>query len=442
MFTKQQTILRDLGNGLVMRRATREDAEALAEFNGKIHGENEADTRRVAAWTHDLLARPHPTLQPGDFIIVEETATGRIVSSMGLIPQTWAYEGIEFGVGRPELVGTLSEYRNRGLVRAQFEVVHQWSAERGDMVQCITGIPYYYRLFGYEMALDLNGGRAGFEANVPKLKEGESEPFCFRCAAGSDIPFLQEVYKISAARDLISAVRDEALWHYELQGRSEGSIANARWEIIERADTHEAVGFLSRSGYLGNYAMLYELKPGTSWLEVTPSIVRYLWEIAKQTPAKDGKSQTSFMFSVGLDHPVYHAMGDDLPGIRKPYAYFIRVPDLIGFLRHIAPVLEGRLAASIAPGYSGELKVNFYRDGMLLRFENGRLTAVEAWKPPTSETGNAAFPDLTFLQLLFGYRSFAELHQSFADCWWQNEKDRALMDILFPKKPSHVIGIA
>ena len=119
--------------------------------------------QRVAAWTHDLLTRPHPTLRPDDFTIVEETATGRIVSSLNLIPQTWSYEGIEFGVGRPELVGTLPEFRNRGLVRLQFEEIHKWSAERGDMVQAITGIPYYYRLFGYEMALDLAGRRFGYE---------------------------------------------------------------------------------------------------------------------------------------------------------------------------------------------------------------------------------------------------------------------------------------
>ena len=61
---------------------------------------------------------------------------------MNLISQTWAYEGIPFEVGRPELVGTLPEYRNRGLVRAQFEEVHRWSAARGELVQGITGIPY------------------------------------------------------------------------------------------------------------------------------------------------------------------------------------------------------------------------------------------------------------------------------------------------------------
>lgn len=442
MFTKHQTILRDLGNGLVMRRSTPQDADALAEFNGRIHGENEADTQRVAAWTHDLLARPHPTLNPDDFTVVEETSSGRIISSMNLIPQTWTYEGIEFRVGRPELVGTLPEYRNRGLVRAQFEEIHKWSAEHGDMLQCITGIPYYYRLFGYEMALDLHGGRTGYEVNVPKLMDGESESFCFRRASQSDIPCLKEIYKVATARSLLSAVREEAIWQYELGGRSENSIVNASWEIIERTDTPEPVGLLTRARYPGSYALMYELKPGVSWLEVTPSVVRHLWNIAKQTPPQDGKSQSSFTFFLGSDHPVYQVMGDDLPALRKPYAYFIRVADLTGFVRHIAPALEQRLAASIAPGYSGELKISFYQRGMRLLFQQGKLSVVEDWKPSPSEWGNAAFPDLTFLQVLFGYRSFAELHQSFADCWWHSEQDRALIDILFPKKLSYVMGIA
>ena len=38
MFTKNKTILRDLGNGLAMRRSTPGDADALAEFNAKRAG--------------------------------------------------------------------------------------------------------------------------------------------------------------------------------------------------------------------------------------------------------------------------------------------------------------------------------------------------------------------------------------------------------------------
>ncbi|RPI24049.1 MAG: GNAT family N-acetyltransferase, partial [Chloroflexota bacterium] len=216
------TIIRELDGGLVMRRATPDDAEALSDFNARIHIEDGQDhpDEGIRAWTHDLLTIPHPTFQPGDFTIVEEAATGKIVSSLNLISQTWAYGGIPFGVGRPELVGTLPEYRNRGLVRLQFDVAHQWSAERGEKVQAITGIPYYYRLFGYEMTLNLGGGRAGFKPQVPKLKEGEAEPYRVRPAAEADIPFITEMYAASCLRSLVHCVWDESLWKYELNGKT------------------------------------------------------------------------------------------------------------------------------------------------------------------------------------------------------------------------------
>jgi hypothetical protein len=105
MLTKgETTILRDLGAGLILRRSTPEDGDVLAEFNRAIHTDNEPDGQCIAAWTRDLLTRPHPTFNSDDFTIVEETATRLIVSSMIWISQTWSYEGIQFGVGRPELV--------------------------------------------------------------------------------------------------------------------------------------------------------------------------------------------------------------------------------------------------------------------------------------------------------------------------------------------------
>ena len=125
----------------------------------------------MGVWTRDLLSGAHPTFGVDDFTIVEDRNSGEIVSSMSLISQTWAYEGIPFGVGRPELVGTDPSYRARGLVRAQFEVAHEWSRQRGEHMQVITGIPYFYRQFGYEMGLELGGGRSGGEAHLPKLAE-------------------------------------------------------------------------------------------------------------------------------------------------------------------------------------------------------------------------------------------------------------------------------
>jgi len=38
------------------------------------------------------------------------------------------------------------------------------------------------------------------------------------------------------------------------------------------------------------------------------------------------------------------------------------------------------------------------------------------WQPDPEET-DAGFPDLTFLQLVFGYRDSDELDYAFPDCW-------------------------
>ena len=436
MLTQENTILHDLGNGLIMRRATPEDADALCEFNAKIHGEDENDRKAVAGWTRDLLTHPHATFRPGDFLIVEETATGRIISAMCLIPQTWSYEGIEFGVGRPELVGTLPEFRGRGLIRKQIEELHKWCAERGLMVQVITGIRYYYRQFGYEYALDLNRWHMG--SIVPKLKDGEQAKYSIRPAQENDIPFLMSVYEYGSRRGMVRVKWPAEHWHNNLYELSEENVHRLEFRIIEQAGTQEPVGYFAQSPTLGSTgarAFHYELKPGISWLEVTPHVIRYMWDTGQEYGKRENRPCTTFSFLLGAEHPAYDTLGNSVVTGGQPYAWYVRVPDLVGFLDHIKPVLEKRLADSIACGQSGEYLIGMYPKGIRLILENGRIT-FEPWKPDHADHGNAGFPMLTFLKILFGYRSFEELKYAFPDCWWFDESTRVLVNILFPKKNS------
>jgi hypothetical protein len=441
-------ILGYLGDGLILCRSMPSDAGALGEFNSRIHSDDGFDKPdlRVESWTHDLLTRPHPTFHPDDCTLVVEAATGKIVSSMNLISQTWAYEGIPFKVGRPELVGTLPEFRNRGLVRHQFEEVHKWSAARGELVQGITGIPFYYRLFDYEMGLELGGGRTGYEAQLPKLKDGESEPFTIRPAAETDIPFLMEVYSHSCQRRLITCVRDESIWRYDLAGQSGKNVERLEYRILERTGTNAPAGYFTHPWYdwdTGLAAFHYELKPGVSWLEATSSVARYIWQMGETFSKRDGKPmiRTTYSFWFGSEHPSYDIFRERLPRLRDPYAWYVRVPDLPAFLRQIAPALERHVAESVIVGYTGETKISFYRSGVRLVLDKGRLVTIEPWMPCHEDRGNAAFPDLSFLQLVFGYRTFEELEQSYADCTYKDDETRVLLSTLFPKKASSVVFV-
>jgi hypothetical protein len=442
MKTKTELFLRDLGDGLILRRASAEDADALADINSRMHSDDGPDKPdlRIASWIRDLLAKPHPTLSPGDFTVVEETATGRIVSTLCLIPQTWTFDGIEFGMGRPELVCALPEFRRRGLVRVQMEEVHKWSAERGHLAQFITGIPYYYRQFGYEMAMNFVGRRYGYEPHMPKLKEGEPEPFIIRPAQEKDVDFILQIYEESQKRYAIGCARTPEIVKYEMNGQSSDNINHFDMMVIEDAKG-SPVGYFQHATLLwfgGLYSTVYELAKGVSWLDVSPSVARYLWAKGGEYAERDSLTRSSFGFSLGEDHPVYDAMDDKLPAQRKPYAFYMRVPDLPAFLMRVKPALEKRLAESIAAGYTGKLKISFYRDGLRMVFESGRITAVEPLQVTSEAETDASFPDLTFLHLLFGHRSLDELRHAFTDCYWENNTARVLLNALFPRRLSNV----
>jgi hypothetical protein len=122
-------------------------------------------------------------------------------------------------------------------------------------------------------------------------------------------------------------------------------------------------------------------------------------------------------------------------------AFYLRVPDLPGFLRLIAPVLEARLARSIAPRWTGGLKLSFFRDGLRLAFTKGRLTVSEPWSP--AEGGESAcFRSGTFLHMLFGLHSLEDLRHLNPDCYACGSDAKVLLRILFPKQPSNVWAVA
>jgi len=129
----------------------------------------------------------------------------------------------------------------------------------------------------------------------------------------------------------------------------------------------------------------------------------------------------------------------------------VRVPDVPGLLAAVALALERRLSASACAVHTGTLTLGFFRDGVRLSFERGALTKVEAWAPPVAVQGIefgrssndprrplAMFPDLTFLQLLFGLRSLEALEAAFPDCVVRTQEARALLQALFPRSPSDV----
>src|SRR5919112_1168931 len=268
--------LRELGDGLILRRAGPGDVEALATFNARVHQSSGGPFERrepdagVAAMTRDLLSREHPACRPEDFTVVEDTATGSVVSSACLIEQRFSYAGVGLRAGLPELVGTHPDYRRRGLIKAQMDVLHAWSRDRGHLMQVIAGIPYYYRRFGYEMAVWMGAGRRLFARDLPAWPAEGAHRFHLRPATVSDAPFLADLDLRSAGRYLLCSPGDVATWRYDVAGRDPESDEFVRVKILEHPAGNPVgnpVGYVCHARDLSSgtlRVLAYELAEGVS----------------------------------------------------------------------------------------------------------------------------------------------------------------------------------
>ncbi len=430
----------DLGANLRLRWATPADNHQLIDLSFHALDEEDADYPCVKIFVQDWVAGKFPLLRHEDMTVVEDTATGKIVSAMCLFSETWRYGETPIKVGRPELVMTHEDYRRRGLVRKQFEVIHALSAARGEVMQVITGIPSLYRYFDYELSLELGGGYRIYPPSFPKLADEVKDDYHLRPpTTDADREFIKALHTANTREMLFSMDVPDEIWEFEFDGYTDGSDGKFEWLLIENK-AGEPLGYVIHQHVLWGPAMTISflgLKPRVGYLNLLPHLLQGLWEIAQRKFVDDSFNHPTdeirgLYLRLGREHPIYAAIGRDVMLKAPPYAWYVRFPDETAYLQAIKPQLEQNLAESaVGAGFTGELKLNFYRRGTHLKLEDGRLE-ISSWQPPDGSAGHAHFPANSFWSILCGQKTASQLGDEIADCF-VSRTARALLDCMFPE---------
>jgi len=440
----------NLGDGYTLRWATPSDRDSLLDLYGYVFRDetNGAHNTYLMAYADDLLSGRHPMGSPDDFAVVAD-ADNRIVATTVLMRMPLEYAGVAVPSGRPELVASHPDVRNRGYIRKIFQLIHAKSEARGDLMQGITGIPYYYRQFGYEYALSLGGGRIVPVQSIPTLATDQPEPFVVRRAEHSDIMQLLMLYERERSRlhnqlpMLVTSRIDASYLRYTMSDVT----GHEPWlpYVISRPNGEVVGSFLSNrilwsnpargNTTIGVFALSTE--PHIQIAEVYPSICREITRIATTLPVWNNTPAplAHIEFRLGVDHPVYRTIEQEVHKSNRPYAWYIRVADIAKLIQHLVAPIERRLSQSAMAGYNGELTFDFYRSGLQLTFSKGKINATTLPANDGSRKGNAGYPPHVFLQQLFGLHSIHELKNSNPDVYSSAESE-VLLDILFPKQSS------
>ena len=443
---------KQLADGLILRTLSEgvaSDRARLPQFYADVNAEGDPEWvgPALAAWTKDLMA-DHPTTTLDDiFVVVDPAEDDLIVSATLLIPQTWRYEDVAIPTGRPELVGTLPAYRGRGLVRTLFAAIHERSAALGHQLQTITGIPYFYRQFGYTMALDLDYG-ALYPLTVGKADPADYTPkFTLRAATEADIPDVARWHSQMARGRLVTDVRTPELWRYELAGRDARSIRKRHYQIIVHAegeDQGEGVGYIVLAGSEHTKQQIwcpaFVVGEESSYVATFDDVIRGVKQWAQ---AVVGECPPLLLFDGRAHSAIETLVAAKFGGRLNPHLYkwYVRVPDAVAFMRLIQPVLERHLEGSGAHRYTGELKIGFHDlTGLSLKFEQGKL--VDVSKIQGKDGYNVSLPWNLFWNVVFGDQSMEDLRAVLPDVELGRGASQVLINTLFPKRTSWIEGLA
>ncbi|MFO7171072.1 MAG: GNAT family N-acetyltransferase [Chloroflexota bacterium] len=404
---------RTLGDGLALRSVeSPEDVERVAAFDALIHGEGTEPTWR--SWMTE-----HPAAQQATWLLIEEEASRRVVASLCLLPWRLHYQGVELRAGEMGVVGTLEEYRGRGLQRALNARFSELLREGGFDLSHIQGIPYFYRQFGYEYAAPLEAWWRLHPSAVPDAPDGEG--LTCRRATPDDLPALTRLYDEAARALDLAALRDEATWRYLLGPGLRTETGAETWVVA--GQDGEVAGYvrIAEHGF-GEGLIVAE----TSLLSAGAALAAL--QLFKRLAAERGKPY------IRLNLPASSALVQVARGLGAydghAYAWQVRLPDPAALLRKIAPALERRLAASMFAGLTRTLHIDMYRAALLLELDHGRLARVEA-RPPRGPS-DVRLPPQLLAPLVLGYRSFGELAAWYPDVSGDGLA-RALVEVLFPK---------
>ena len=388
--------------GLTLRTAVEGDLEQIGALLTDRGDETDAEDLRLVADDADEGLDAVMVVVDGD----------RVVSTATLLRESVTVSGVVVPAGQVEMVATDLSYEGRGLVRALMGEAHRRSADRGDLLQVMIGIPFFYRQFGYAYAMP-----------IPLPWDVRSTPtadpdITVRAARLDDIP---------AMAALQAAAQDAA------DVRMPHSAGCWRW-LVQRSGSTQLLA--EYDGAVIATARQTQPDDGVALGEVAgdASGIRALVADA----GRKGEVAILERRAAGLDATLAEiAEAPDTPDRAREWFYG-RASSLAPLLDHLRPVLLERFRSAELGGHH-EVLLSSWRSHVRFSIDEDSMSDVVAGGPeqaPISK-GGSGVPRDALAPLVLGPYGAAGLEARHGDVILGRQRE--LMEALFPPVTSDLL---
>jgi len=371
------------------------------------------------------------------WFVAEEKETGKIVSSFMLIPWQWEIQAVKLKVAEMGLVGTDEKHRGKGLIRMLNQEYDTTLSKEGFDMAVIQGIPGFYHKFRYHYALPMENHLNVSLSNIKN--EFDTNEFKVKLAELSDIPFLISEDEKYRKANFISSFRKNDDWEYILSNESKSTEYGSEILIFESQKEKFYCRILPNG--FGKGFIVSELSESISKFAFE-NLLSYLKEEAK-------KAKKPFIrFNIEENSDCGKMLEDFEVMKSKSDAWQIKIPNKLIFLKKLKSILENRIKNSEFNKFSKILRLDFYKETIDLKFENGKIKEF-LFCSENEPDFSFNIPEDLFTSLVLGYRNWVELQENRPDIGSMllyldpeenpmNDISGKLCDVLFPKEKSWI----
>ncbi|KAJ2955371.1 hypothetical protein NQZ79_g8628 [Umbelopsis isabellina] len=452
---------RDIDERLLLRWATQEDLERTSKAVVEVFSSPSLRLDSLGIQFQRTSAGENGLMTNKDCIVVVDKKDPKqpVVAFTSYWQEQHIYEGIPYNVGRPAWVGVKDnpDFRGKRLQQHILDELHRRSKEDGTLVQVVNGINYYYRQFGYEYAIEYGQRSKTWLQSVPNLNDGQLETLRYRRATMDDIDDILAFDK-ARSKDCAVFLPMSRAWITAQLNEFERKCENATYFL-----TRQVLMFENSDGKTIGFFIIWGLEDEmcddiisiyhmgfASDIDIASVIFSAMRNVIAFIKTQVDETRFARFTSIGWHMSQWHPVVQAVPShMRIPatmpydedFAYYVRVPDLDAFLRHILPVLNRRLKKSPShSNYTGSIRVSNYSPkvpGFELEVKNGEICQISRFvkRDQKHDPDLACFPPHTFLLVLFGRKSIDDLKYIFPDVAMSEEVQK-ILEALFPKKLS------
>ena len=398
---------------IIIREATMQDIHSVVDFYMRLDNPGQKD------WIEIMMDGRHPYVNSSNFIIAEDSASGKLVASVIYMPWSYSYGGGLVKAVRLEEVFCEPDYQNQGIMKNMLQRVAKISSEKGYLFEVVYGTNAVYNHLGYTYGLP--NEEEGY--NFILENEAVGNDFIISEANDDDIPIMARLYEANYTRNLLTTAIGCNEIHYTKNVYVQGN-----YYVIKSLDGNICGFFHTQLEEKRIYMM--EMDDTVSYYQIRPYLVAFYKR----------HSLDKLICKLGKSHPVYTVFNGLFQKKLLSELGFVKVRNIPKFLMGISNVLNGRLTKSVYAHFSGSFTVSMHNkdEAYKLTFVDGVLSDVSPVKQGHSEVD---IERDRFIKLLFGRISPEEMSEEFSMYYFQNADLRNLFGILFPKMQSHVVSV-